>query len=434
MELNDKQTVALDLLEDDITEEITYGGAAGGGKSILGCYFTLKQAHKYAETRWLIGRESLTTLKETTLISFFKVCKLQGLKANIHYKYYDNPKNYISFPNGSVILLKDLGYYPQDPDFDELGSLELTGAFVDEAPQIKVKAKNVLRSRIRHMVSHYGLKPKCLYGCNPSKGWLYSEFYKPYKEGTLSKDKAFVQAFADDNPDIDKTYRANLLKLPKNLKERLLFGNWEYDDDPTALCDFDAICDCFTNAYTLDGEKAISADLAMQGRDRFIAGYWSGMCVVIEIDKPLAKGKEIERDVKNLMNKYQVGHSQTIVDSDGMGSYLESYLEGIKEFHAGSRAANPEEFANLKSECAYKLAEMINNRRLKIVCTPEQKEIITEELGVLKADNVNADERKKKIIKKDKMKELLGHSPDYLDMLLMRMYFELQPQVEFSVW
>ena len=69
MKLNLKQTQALDLLEDDITEEVTYGGAAGGGKSILGCYFTLKHALKYPETRWVIGRESLTNLKETTLIS-----------------------------------------------------------------------------------------------------------------------------------------------------------------------------------------------------------------------------------------------------------------------------------------------------------------------------------------------------------------------------
>lgn len=427
MELNKKQTKAIDYLEDNITEEVLYGGAAGGGKSILGCYFLAKQANKFPETRWVMGRESITTLKETTLISFFKVCKIQGLIAGTHYKYYDNPKNIITFPNGSVILLKDLSYYPADPDYDELGSLEITGAFIDEAPQIKVKAKNVLKSRIRHMVEYYSLVPKSLYGSNPSKGWLYSEFYKPAKDGTLSPDKQFVQAFVNDNPDIDKTYKSNLLKLPQNLKERLLYGNWEYDDDPSVLCDYDAICDCFTNAGE-PGGKAISADLAMQGRDRFTAGVWEGLTVTIAIDKPLAKGKEIENDVKKLMSTYGIGHSQTVVDSDGMGAYLESYLEGIKEFHGGARPVNVEEFGNLKSECAYKLAEFVNTRKIRIICTPEQKEIITEELGVLKADNINADERKKKIIKKDLMKEILGHSPDYLDMLIMRMLFYVTPK------
>lgn len=360
MKLNIKQTIALDYLEDKVTEEITYGGAAGGGKSILGSYFLLKQANKFPETRWLMGRESLTTLKETTLISFFKVCKIQGLQANIHYKYYDNPKNYISFPNGSIILLKDLAYYPADPDFDELGSLEITGAFIDEAPQVKVKAKNIVKSRMRHMITHYGLKPKALYGCNPSKGWLYTEFYKPSKDNTLPEDKKFVQAFVTDNPDIDESYRNNLLKLPQNLKERLLFGNWEYDDDPTVLCDYDAICDCFTNKHVSGGEKAISADLAMQGRDRFVAGSWEGLRCSIDIDKPKATGKSIETDLKNLMNSKRVGHSQTVADSDGLGAYLESYLTGIKEFHGGATPHDKDEYANMKSECGYLLASFIN--------------------------------------------------------------------------
>lgn len=429
MELSRKQTKALDYLEDKETEEVTYGGAAGGGKSILGSYWLTKHANKYPGTRWVMGRENLTTLKETTLISFFKVCKIQGLIAGSHYKYYDNPKNYIKFPNGSIILLKDLGWYPQDPDYDELGSLEITGAFIDEAPQVKVKAKNVLKSRIRHMIQDYDLIPKSLYGCNPSKGWLYSEFYRAAKDGSLPNDKKFVQAFVDDNPYIDRSYKSNLLKLPQNLKERLLYGNWEYDDDPSALCDYDAICDAFTNEGAERGQKAISADLAMQGRDRFVAGSWNGLICTVDIDKPKATGKSIENDLKELMRQKKVGHSQTIADSDGLGAYLESYLTGIKEFHGGAQPINKDEYGNLKSECAYQLASFINNREIKIICTPEQREVITEELGVLKADNVNADEKKKKIINKEKMKEILGHSPDYLDMLIMGMYFHVQPQL-----
>jgi hypothetical protein len=70
---------------------------------------------------------------------------------------------------------------------------------------------------------------------------------------------------------------------------------------------------------------------------------------------------------------------------------------------------------------------MINNRQLKIVCNPDQEEAIKQELSIcLKRDNINTD--KKKLIKKDKMKELLGHSPDYMDMLLMGMVFDLAPK------
>ena len=73
MRLNLKQTKAIDYLEDDVTNEVEYGGGAGGGKSIVGCYWQLKMRLKYPGTRGLIGRASLKTLKETTLNSFFEV-------------------------------------------------------------------------------------------------------------------------------------------------------------------------------------------------------------------------------------------------------------------------------------------------------------------------------------------------------------------------
>ena len=81
----------------------------------------------------------------------------------------------------------------------------------------------------------------------------------------------------------------------------------------------------------------------------------------------------------------------------------------------------------MKSECAFKLAEMINNRLLRIICTEAQRERIIEELSVLKQAHIDADTRKKGIISKEKMKEILGHSTDYLDMLIMAMIFRIKP-------
>ena len=178
MELSIKQTIALDLLEDKTTNEVLFGGGAGGGKTALGCYWQLKQRLKYPNTRGLIGRAVLKTLKETTLVSLFQVAKMQGLFADTHYKY-NAQMSQIEFFNGSVILLKDLYSYPSDPNFDELGSLEITDAFIDEANQIEDKARNIIKSRIRYQLDENDLVPKILYTCNPAKNWTYHEFYKP---------------------------------------------------------------------------------------------------------------------------------------------------------------------------------------------------------------------------------------------------------------
>ena len=62
-----------------------------------------------------------------------------------------------------------------------------------------------------------------------------------------------------------------------------------------------------------------------------------------------------------------------------------------------------------------------------MVCTDAQRERIKKELSVLKHDHIDADTRRKGIISKEKMKEILGFSPDYLDMLIMAMYFRIKP-------
>ena len=82
MELTRKQTEALDYLEDGKTIEVLFGGGAGGGKSVLGCYWLLKCALKYPGSRYLMARRAATTLRQTTLNTLRQVARLQGLPAS----------------------------------------------------------------------------------------------------------------------------------------------------------------------------------------------------------------------------------------------------------------------------------------------------------------------------------------------------------------
>ena len=59
MNLSIKQTIAIDYLEDQKTNVILYGGGAGGGKSMLGAYWVLKQCLKYKNTRYVYGQSHL---------------------------------------------------------------------------------------------------------------------------------------------------------------------------------------------------------------------------------------------------------------------------------------------------------------------------------------------------------------------------------------
>lgn len=432
MKLNKKQTIALDYLEDNITEEVEYGGAAGGGKSVLGCYWQLKRRLKYPGTRGLIGRASLKTLKETTLNSFFEVCKIQGLKADIHFRY-NQQSNQITFPNGSVIFLKDLFNYPSDPNFDELGSLEITDAFVDENNQVVEKAWNIVKSRIRYKLDENGLIPKILGSCNPSKGWIYSRFYKPFKEGSLDRKKRFIQALVTDNPDISSYYVENLKSLDEASKRRLLHGDWEYDDDPATLIEYEKILNCFTNNFeSLKGEKYITADIARLGSDKIVIGVWDGWRVKVhwmEKERLNVTGEFIEK----LRLKHDVPKSNVLCDDDGVGGGIVDFMKYKGFVNNSSPLSNPENghpenYNHLKSQCYFRMAKRINESGIYIDCedlTVKQK--IIEELEQVKQYNMDKDS-KMAVLPKDKVKEIIGRSPDFADMLMMREWFALKPK------
>jgi len=283
MELLVKQQHAVYYLKDNQTQELLYGGAAGGGKSVLGCLWLIEMCQTYPGTRWLMGRSKLKALKETTLNTFFEQSSLLGLKNQFKYNGQDN---IINFKNGSQILLKDLFLYPSDPNFDSLGSLEITGGFIDECNQVAFKAWQVVKSRMRYKLTEYNLIPKLLGSCNPAKNWVYKEFYKPNKEGKLGKripefpnyeKRRFIQALPKDNPNLPLSYIQNLLSMDKNLMERLYYGNWEYDDDPTVLIDLDSITDYWNPTSLLDdngnpkpGTKYLTVDVARMGKDKSV--------------------------------------------------------------------------------------------------------------------------------------------------------------------
>lgn len=429
MKLLIKQEHAVYYLKDNVTEELLYGGAAGGGKSALGCLWLIEMCQTYAGSRWLMGRSKLKALKETTLKTFFE----QASKLKIHDQFvYNAQSNVITWNNGSEIILKDLFLYPSDPEFDSLGSLEITGAFIDECNQLVYKAWQIVKSRIRYKLHEFGLIPKLLGSCNPSKNWTYKEFYKPAKDYALQTYRKFIQALPTDNPHLHPSYLQSLLRLDKNSKQRLYYGNWEYDDDPATLIEQDAILDYFNSKHLVpDGIKYMTIDVARKGKDKTVFRVWHGwVCIArycIEksgLDVVVKRGKEIQI-------KHGVSLSNVIADEDGVGGGVVDFMK-CKGFVNNSKALNDENYDNLKSQCSFIMAKKISDRECSENC--DDKSIIDvtgEEMEQIKEKDIDKD-GKKGIISKDKIKEIIGRSPDEWDSIMMRGYFELKPKVKRS--
>ena len=416
------QEQAIEYLFDKTTTEVLFGGAAGGGKSWVGCSWLVLMCVKYPKTRYLMGRSKLDALKKTTLNTFFEVCETWGLEANKHYTF-NGASNIITFYNKSEIMLKDLFLYPSDRNFDSLGSLEITGAFIDEANQITEKAKNIVASRMRYKLDDYNLIPKMLMTCNPAKNWVYTQYYRPAKEGKQELHRKFIQSLVDDNEYISKYYKKQLETLDELSKQRLLFGNWEYDATKDSLIEYDAILNMFSQKG-IEGEKYISCDVARFGSDRTVIMLWQGLH--LRNVRTLLKSavNDVVEAVRSLQQEHQVNLRNIIVDEDGVGGGVKDYLR-CQGFVNNARALKGENYQNLKTQCYYKLAEFINKGQIGINCSDVSiKNQIIEECEQVRTKDADKD-NKLQIIPKDTIKAILGRSPDYSDAMAMRMYYEI---------
>jgi phage terminase large subunit len=425
-----KQHEAWTKLKDEVTKYVVFGGAAGGGKTHLGCEWLLTNCYFFPGSKWFIGRNELKRLMASTYITWEKVCSLHKIPKS---EWELNAKwNYIEFKNGSRIDLLDVKYQPSDPMYERFGSTEYTGGWLEEAGEINFGAFDVLKSRIgRQKNKEFGLIGKILITCNPKKNWLYVDIYKPFKQGELPKEYAFIQSLYYDNPYTAEEYKKELEQIrDKANKQRLMFGNWEYADEDQCLMSFDSITDLFTN--TVDsGLKFITADIARYGSDKIVIILWSGYRAekIITYDK--LGIDEISQKIRDLSVQEKVPYSRIIVDEDGVGGGVKDTLRGIKGFvNNSSPLDNPltddkNNYRNLKTQCYYELARKVSLREIKIECQDTKvKNDIVDELEQVKRKDPDK-EGKLEIVPKEEIKQLLGRSPDYADTLMMRMWFDL---------
>jgi len=456
-EYTDKQLDALKWLSitSDKTQ-VLYGGSAGSGKSFLGCDWQIKRRLKYAGTRGAIGRAELKRLRQTTMETFWSLCNAYGLKANKHF-VYNGQDHIVKWYNGSQTMLLDLAQSPSDPLFENLGSLELTDYFVDESGEVSERAIEILDSRTRFKLTEFchhcessglnsgivteidsdkrpikwscnkcqqessGIPPKGLLTCNPNKSWLYHSFYDAQRKGTIREDRIFIQALPTDNPHLAKAYLQKLSQLNKIDRERLLEGNWDYDETQDRLYEYDDLLRCFREQPDNKSEELfyLTIDVARLGKDRSVFCIWRGLHLVeIQIYRQ-KRINELTNIAEQFVSQYNINLSNVLADEDGVGGGLTDNLF-CKGFRNGSSPVR-ENYKNLKADCYFKLAELITENKITFGINNNFKLDIIKELEMVRRYNLDSD-GKLQVTPKDKMQ----FSPDIADAIMMRAYYELR--------
>ena len=435
---SEKQKLALQYLYDDTTNFIGYGGSGFSGKSYVLSRWITNMCLEYPGVGYGICRKTLIDLKKTTLLTLFKVFKECNIVDGRDFNY-NGQLNTIQFSNTSTIFLVDLAYKPSDPLYTRLGGYELTGAAIDESVECPLEAINILYTRLgRRKNKYYNITAKLLETFNPAKNHVYRRYYKPWKEGNLKATYQFIPALPSDNPSPEtEDYVRGILDNSDQITiERLIHGNFEYDDDPAKLMEYDAITNLFTNDFVGKDEKGellpclnyITADIARFGSDKTVVMVWKGYRVVYIKSYDRTSIPDSANIITELANRYQVPRSRVCVDEDGLGGGVKDLLK-CKGFVANSKPIEVKgeklNYNNLKSQCYFKLAEIVNKSGMYIESqSTDVNDKIIEELEVVKQKDIDKD-NKMAIISKDKVKELIGRSPDYSDTLMMRMYLDL---------
>jgi hypothetical protein len=342
------------------------------------------------------------------------------------YCSFNGQDNYFDLHNGSRVFYIDCHAIPSDPAFHRFGSLQFTRGWFEEIGQIDSLAIDNLSVAVgRWKNTDYKLKRKILMTCNPNRGYAYNNFYLPDKKGALPGFRRFLPALPSDNRYLTTDYIDSLGRLPANERERLLFGNWMYDSDPTTLISYETIDNMFSNDFVKPGTKRIVADIARYGSDRAIITVWDELILIDYLIFDVSSMVEIQNAITALKMKYEIPVSDIIVDEDGIGGAVVDNLQ-CKGFVNAGRPINPT-YQNLKCECGYKLAEMAGEIWIKCDLPDKEIEMIKQELSMLKTFDSDKD-GKLRILPKEKIKEHIGRSPDWLDCFIMRMFFETQPK------
>jgi phage terminase large subunit len=228
MRCSHKQKQCLDLLKDNTyKKEILWGGAAGAGKSFLGCLWQIYRRTRYSGSHGIIIRQTRKDIYSTVLITFNKVALALGSGDQWSYTV-NQQRDEIEFDNGSVIFLRDGAYKPSDPQYDRL-KVEVMDAWIEEGTQVDERVYLAIRPRIREI--HGGSASKLLITSNPGPGWVKRRFVKDDtgKPANLLDHQQYIQALVWDNLDKDfaTNYAAALSELDPITKAMYLDGSWD---------------------------------------------------------------------------------------------------------------------------------------------------------------------------------------------------------------
>ena len=195
----------------------------GGGKSYVCLSIFLLLCRIFPKSKWCVIRESLPTIKKTTLETFKRLVPSNFIKS------YNQQDQIYTFRNDSQIMFMAEDF-KNDKEFDRFKGLEVNGFLLEQIEELQEGLLEVCFVRAgRWDIPQMPPRPIIVANVNPTLLWPKKKIFDRYVKKTLPPDWFYKPAKISDNPKLfnDEHYMHNVTAHLDDLtKRRLIDGDW----------------------------------------------------------------------------------------------------------------------------------------------------------------------------------------------------------------
>tara|TARA_B100001245_G_scaffold236593_1_gene228609 strand:- start:8371 stop:9786 length:1416 start_codon:yes stop_codon:yes gene_type:complete len=441
LQLKPKQQSVIDIINTrPEIDEIILIGPTGTGKSALTAHVFISIAEAFPHSQLFVWRKNFNTARKTIWRTYKKMMSDMNMVEDKHYKLNEGSL-LIEFPNKSLITFAQADS-STDKDQNKIKGLDITANQLEESNELIEDAADMIMSR-KGRANQEGQPSINIHTMNPNNGWAKNRYYDKWKKGQLPSNVMVIEFTLEDSWQSDKDINSLIRSKPKWWVERYLRNNWNYLDEDHALIkgylwerasifrlpepERNEVGNIIPKFTRTKFNKVIGVDVSDGGGDACVATLIEDDIVMEQRElkipeRTYGQSSEVDsRPIGYLFAQQLIAWAESkgftkayahhiSIECNGVGTSMRDNMKllgwYIDEYVATGKSRN---------ETALNARRALEDAEIQIFQKDAYRGNEDELWREISAHDTDMVDGVEKVTKKEKIKEILGRSPDYAD-------------------